>query len=535
MLRPGDILVQKYKILELIGEGGMSKVWLARDEKLNKLWAIKEISKASTSYQHLVDEDKTLKELEIMKNLNHPALPRIVDVIDEEYTLCVVMDYIEGDTLENLLETYGVQSEEIVTSWMIEVCDILTYLHSLDPPIIYKDLKPSNLMMDRTGHIRIIDFGIAKKYDGKKGKTTALGTNGYASPEHHSGYTDARSDIYSLGATTYRLVTGMDPEEPPCIIYPIRKINPALSQGLEKIIIKATMQDPSDRYQTAAEMASALDSFRKLDDEYIDSLSTRVKRYKRSIGLSIAMIVIGILLTATSVIVDRNTYENLVQSPGGTIEAKEESLKKAIDINPKKEDAYIALIEAYAEDGKFTEKESDRFYNIYNENKGSISGDVNYRIGEAYLRYYTGETDSSARAKLLTAEPFFEAVDGKSEHKRQAESYIFLAECYRSYVMSDDSLLTGAETKKDYKDMLDGCSDAMKGASNSKMRAITSEASVNLIESQRTEMYKAGVSQKDIEEVLSVAEDCDDPEVTAQAIEAKKSIDRTYHPKKEAK
>lgn len=533
MLRPGDIVDQKYKILELIGEGGMAKVWLARDEKLGKLWAIKEISKVSRKFQFLVDEDKTLKELEIMKNLNHPALPRIVDVIDEEYTLSVVMDYIEGDTLENLLETYGVQSEEVVASWMIEVCDILTYLHSLNPPIIYKDLKPANLMLDREGHIRIIDFGIAKKYSGNKGDTTALGTNGYASPEHHSGYTDARSDVYSLGATTYRLVTGMDPEEPPCIIYPIRKINPKLSQGLEKIVAKATRPDPNERYQTAAEMANALDSFRKLDDEYIDSLRRKISRFKRMLVYAAALFVVGIALTTSSFVIDRNTYDTLAQSPGGTLSAKEESLDRAISINPKKEDAYLALIEAYAEDGKFTEEESERFFKVYNAHKGSISGDTNYKIGEAYLRYYTGETDSSARAKLLTAEPFFLAVDEDSDYKKLADGYAFLAEYYRSYVMADDSLLTGAETEKDYKKMLAVCKDTMSSASNDKMRSIMAEAALNLISSQRDEMKKSSIPEKDVLDVIALAESVPDPAIKKQTKETREGVQRTYHPKKE--
>lgn len=533
MLRPGDIVDQKYKILELIGEGGMSKVWLARDEKLGSFWAVKEISKISKKYQHLVDEDKTLKELEIMKSLNHPALPRIVDVIDEEYTLCVVMDHIDGEDLDGLLERYGPQSEEVVADWMIEVCDILTYLHSLNPPIIYKDLKPANLMLDKDGHIRIIDFGIAKRAQGKGAGTTALGTYGYASPEHHAGTTDARSDIYSLGATTYRLVTGMDPEEPPYTIYPIRQINPKLSQGLEKIVAKATRPDPKERYQTAAEMANALDSFRKLDDEYIDNLRRRIARFKCLLVYAAALFVIGIALTISSFVIDRNTYDTLVQSPGGTLSAKEESLDRAISINPKKEEAYLALIEAYAEDGKFTEEESERFFKVYNAHKGSISGDTNYKIGEAYLRYYTGETDSSARAKLLTAEPFFLAVDEDSDYKKLADGYAFLAEYYRSYVMADDSLLTGAETEKDYKKMLAVCKDTMISASNDKMKSITAEAALNLISSQRDEMKESGVPEKDVLDVISLAEGISDPAIEKQAKETREGVQRTYHPKKE--
>lgn len=118
MLRPGDILANKYEILRLIGKGGMSKVWLAKDTNTNlsRLWAVKEISKTSDVYKKTVNEKKALREIEIMKNLDHPALPRIVDVIDSDTSLCVVMDYIQGVTLQGVLDEYGVQKEEAVVS-----------------------------------------------------------------------------------------------------------------------------------------------------------------------------------------------------------------------------------------------------------------------------------------------------------------------------------------------------------------------------------------------------------------------------------
>lgn len=527
MLRPGDILENKYEILTLIGQGGMSKVWLAKDLNLNKQWAVKEINKASSGYRNTVDESKTLREIEIMKTLDHPALPRIVDVIDDESILCVVMDYIQGETLQGVLDMYGPQPENAVVTWMLEVCDILTYLHSQKPPIIYRDLKPSNLMLNYDGHIRIIDFGIAREYKGK-GDTMPLGSEGYASPEHFTKSTDIRSDVYTVGSTMYTLLTGKDQTQPPYYIQPLRKVNPSLSQGLEKIIAKTTKKDPNERYQTAAELANALESYEKLDDEYIEALKGKVRAYKRRFIAAIAIMVIGIAVTAAGFITERNDYNNIVQSPGGTLEAKEANLERAISLRPKEEAAYIALIQAYSEDGKFTEEESARFFSIYNKRKSAVSKDVNYDIGEAYLSYYTGETDSSARAKLLTAEPFFSAAIG-GEQSSKAESYVYLADCYRKFVMSDDSLLTTNIDKKDLQELLTSGKRAVDNADNAKMKAIVAEAVINLIEIEKLDMRDHGIKEEKLTKVIdAISGSVGTPEITSMADEAKKGIHASY-------
>ena len=132
MIKAGDILEGKYKILEKIGTGGMSTVWLAMDTTLNKQWAIKEINKHTVEYRSTVNEDQTLSEIEIMKKLSHPALPRIVSVIDSDNSLSVIMDYIEGQSLAEIIEMYGKQNAETVVPWILDICDIVNYLHHQD-------------------------------------------------------------------------------------------------------------------------------------------------------------------------------------------------------------------------------------------------------------------------------------------------------------------------------------------------------------------------------------------------------------------
>ena len=531
MLRPGDILNNRYEILDLIGTGGMSTVWLATDRNVKRLWAVKDISKNDPKYKLTVNEQKTLSEIEIMRKLNHPALPRIVDVIDEEDDIFVIMDYIEGENLGTLLEKYGVQKEPVVVSWMLEVCDILTYLHSQNPPIIYRDIKPNNLMLDKDGHIKIIDFGIAREYKGGKADTMPLGTKGYASPEHFTKHTDERSDVFTVGATAYQLLTGKDPTEPPYTIQPIRKVDPNLSQGLEKIILKATAQNPDDRYQTAADLANAFESYTKLDDVYIASIEDKIDAYRMKLIIGAVALVLGIALLAAGFIVDRHNYQSLVSNPGGSVNDKEASLTKAISLKPKEEGAYIALIQAYAEDGSFTEAESDRFFAQYNAHASSIPPDVSYDIGEAYLRYYTGTTDSSARAKLLTAEPFFTAAL-ESENGDKARSYVYLADCYRNFVMSDDSLLTKDIKKEDLEEMLDKGVSAVKESDNDKLKNILGEVVLGLIEQERIDFAEKGVSESKVLGAVREIETEVTNEVKTLARTTEDNVKRTYENKR---
>lgn len=196
MAEIGSVIAGKYEILTEIGHGGMSVVYLAMDTHLNKQWAVKEIRKKGNGRNDEVIVNSLLAEANMMKRLDHPSLPRIVDIIDNGVTIFVVMDYIEGESLDKILAEYGAQPEELVVGWAKQLCDALSYLHSQKPPIIYRDMKPANVMLKPEGNIKIIDFGIAREYKEQNlADTTVLGTKGYAPPEQYSGQTDARSDI----------------------------------------------------------------------------------------------------------------------------------------------------------------------------------------------------------------------------------------------------------------------------------------------------------------------------------------------------
>lgn len=208
MLEIGTVIGGKYKIQSVLGRGGMSVVYLAVNEKANKPWAVKELVRKE--FQELETERK---EIALMKRLKNPHLPSIVDVIEQGERLLIVMDYVEGQTLEAMLREQGAQPVERVLDWAGQLCQVLTYLHRQSPPVIYRDMKPSNVMLKPDGTIVLIDLGAAREFRPELSTdTVALGTCGYAAPEQYEeGQSDARTDIYCLGVMLFQLLTGEGP------------------------------------------------------------------------------------------------------------------------------------------------------------------------------------------------------------------------------------------------------------------------------------------------------------------------------------
>lgn len=540
MIQRGDIIDGKYEILKLTGRGGMSKVWLAMDTHVNKQWAVKEIDKTTREFKDTVDEKQTRREIEIMRRLDHPALPRIVDVIEDEESLCIVMDYIEGETLLQILKTRGTAEQETVVSWMLDVCDAITHLHSFDPPIIYRDMKPSNVMLTRDQRIKIVDFGIAKDYREGLEDTQPLGTKGYASPEHWSKRTDVRSDVYSIGATMYHLLTGKDPSQPPYHMVPIRQINKDLSSGLEKILIKATASDPDERYQSVADLANALESYKALEQDHIDELESKESKLRKGLAAGAILSFLGVILLVVGTILAARSYQGLINTTPGTAQA-EENFIKAIELSPGKADAYEKLLAEYTGDGMLTDDELAKFTSAYNGGKERLArnekdySDVNYSIGESILTYYAGPGDSSSRARLLQAEPFFSEVT-EGDKAKLAESYVVMAEFYKNYILADSTLVVKGATKENLEEMLSACKSAIENLQTdtfpgrTKMKSIVFDFVLTMIGTEAADMHNAGISKADIEHLLSEIKN--DPEIEPELLQASeetlKAVDRAY-------
>ena len=299
MAQYGQVIDGRYRILKEIGSGGTSVVYLVADSHLNKNFAIKEIKKDDFVNSGKIAGD-LIDEANIMNRLNHPLLPRIIDVIDRGHYVYVVMDYIQGQPLDKVRQHYRTIPEQYVIHWFKQLCEVLTYLHVANPPIIFRDLKPSNIILTADGSIRLIDFGAAREFKRQQlnNDNNNWGTKNYAAPEQVMyGISDARSDIYSLGVTMHHLLTGADPGDINNSLQPIRKYNPNLSPELERIVDKCIKVRPEERYQNCRELYYDLSS--------VDTTGriNKTAAKKGVSGITIASIIISVVVFVLSALI----------------------------------------------------------------------------------------------------------------------------------------------------------------------------------------------------------------------------------------
>ena len=458
MLEIGSVIDGKYKILNVVGKGGMSVVYLAMNERANKQWAIKEVRKDGMQSFEVVKQN-LVAETDLLKKLNHPHLPSIIDVIDCDDTFLIVMDYIEGNPLSKALETSGAQNQDDVIEWAKQLCDVLGYLHSRKPPIIYRDMKPSNVMLKPDGNVMLIDFGTAREFKySSVADTTCLGTQGYAAPEQFGGHgqTDARTDIYCLGATMYHLVTGHNPATPPYEMYPIRQWNPMLSSGLEEIILKCTQRNPEDRYQSCAELLYALDHYKDLDLENKKVQSFKWKTFLASFIMTIVMLVGTIGFSAGLTVQTSSTYESYIANGDSAVsqDAAEKYYLDAINVDPANPLAYQKLLERCTSDSKLSEDEyntiKDAIYEHEDELKSKYPSEyadnVAYKLGQAlYFSYVPSsqksESENFSMAGITVSQRWLDIAQkmGSTEQiKHRAELLSSMSKAYQN--MSGKSL-----------------------------------------------------------------------------------------------
>lgn len=379
MLQIGSVLDGKYKILDEIGHGGMSVVYLAINERANKTWAVKEVRKDGGNDNEVFSQG-LIAETEMLKKLHHPHLPSIIDIIDTDESFIIVMDFIEGRSLQYLLDKGGAQDPDLVINWTKQLCDVLGYLHSRKPPIIYRDMKPANVMLKPDGQVMLIDFGTAREYKVHSQRdTTWLGTRGYAAPEQFGGcgQTDARTDIYNLGATMYHLLTGYSPADTQFVIKPLGDLRPGLTgTGIGKIVAKCCQPEPGSRYQNCAELKTDLNHVHELEEEAIKRYNRRWYSFLACVAVALAgaACMVGFHVAKTGT--ENGSYSTYISQAqnSSSLSDKIGYYKKAIDLKPGAAVAYNDMLADFFTDGEISSGEKSGIETCLNSTGGVRTG-----------------------------------------------------------------------------------------------------------------------------------------------------------------
>lgn len=499
----------RYRILTQIGKGGMSTVYLALDTSLNKQWAVKEIKQVTDPVKRDMIIKSITVEANMIKRFDHPSIPRIVDLIDDHGILYVIMDYVEGRTLADILKSEGPQPEDRVVDWGVQLCDALDYLHRRQPPVIYRDMKPSNVMVTPDGAIKLIDFGIAIEMGSDEdrgsliGDDRQLGTPGYGAPEQfaESGHVDERTDVYALGATLYNLLTGVHPRSG--AFKPIRQLVPSLSPGLESVVATATKTKPDDRFQDCAEMAYALRHYKEVDEVHRQALT---RRWHTFLGTVIASLTCLALSACSLGMVYRTRNGDfqywMDQATQTTVDAKTESdYVRAASIKSDSIEPYLGLISMYTADGSFDTKE-ERVYNAtITEHADALRKHADdwsrlcFETGKLYWYYYdapesgkSGPTatisnqESARMDRIRAASPWMHDAAGNKKFKNAdlADIYAGMAD-FNTQIVPLINEGSDAGRYKPYAKRLQQLMDASHGESNDVIRLEVSNMTLDAL------------------------------------------------------
>ncbi len=256
-----QVITGRYRLGKLLGSGGFGAVYLAEDLRLQRVVAIKICSTRSLPSDETAQAAQLFQsEALTLARLRHPGLTAVWDYFSQDDEWFLVMEYVPGQTLRDVLKQAGGRLPiGQVIDYTRQLCEVLRYLHEQPHPIVFRDLKPGNIMVTPEGELKLIDFGIARLFTpGKVTDTAQFGTPGYAPPEQYGGQTEPRSDIYSLGAVVHQMVTGHNPGASPFALPPARMVDPTLPPEIEMAIVRATALKPADRFPNVNDFCTAL-------------------------------------------------------------------------------------------------------------------------------------------------------------------------------------------------------------------------------------------------------------------------------------
>lgn len=551
MLEIGSLVDGKYKILSEIGHGGMSVVYMAINEKANKTWAVKEVRKDGRMDFNIVRQG-LMAEIDTLKRLKHPYLPSIVDVIEDDETFIIVMDYVEGRSLDKILEEHGVQQESGVVEWAKQLCDVLGYLHSRTPAIIYRDMKPANVMLKPDGAVTLIDFGTAKNYEINYGETTGIGTIGYAAPEQYIGSglgrTDARTDIYCLGMTLYHLLTGQDPCRNLISDTSIRAVNPALSRGLDSIIRKCTAHQPEDRYQSCEELMYDLENYEILEPLYKKKQKRKFSIFIGTLAASVLCVAAGLTFHFAASAKASETYNNLLYEASRSVyyDTKISLYEQCMELPDMggRKDAYLGMIQAFKEnDAVFTVNEANLLDKYIMNHKDELQAnkrdytEICFETGKLFWYYYDygdGSDNQVTRAKSAI-EWFQDVVDQAPqdyENLGMAKAYASIGMFYRDITTN----ITEASDKGNYKPLFDNLTELIPAVAenadeNEIVRLELVELTRGALQQYATKFKVDGVTEQEILSLYQQLEQVIDAiQTTTDVTDAKRSTIKSLMP-----
>lgn len=452
------MLEGKYKIESVIGQGGMSTVYLAKHQRLNQKWAIKEINREYCENYGIISR-QLIEEADILKNLNHPGLPKIIDIIEKEDVIWMVMEFIEGITLKEFLHRNKKAEEEQALIWGRQLCKVLLYLHSRKPPIIYRDLKPENIILQKNGRLILIDFGTAREYCYEKNSRDCVyfGTKGYAAPEQYGGMgqTDERTDIYCLGATLYSLLTGHNLDRPPYKIQAERYWGENISSELKKTILKCIQPQPEKRYQSCEELLYAFSQIECKNKEVYNRERIRIRQF---VFLIIIAQVCGIFSLGCKKLADWHrskavtSYIKLAEKSIDKKEA-EQYYRQSLLIMPWEKNIYESLINYFIRPNDFQIEDATVLINlimtsvggknameIFRKYEAENYAECCYRIGIGYFFDMGGITGK--RAAEVWFHDAIRSINGirkedkfDKDKQRRAELYARIGNYYNTFLV----------------------------------------------------------------------------------------------------
>lgn len=451
MAEIGTILDNIYEINRVVGRGGMGAVYMATDTRLNRQWAVKEVIKTPGDCMSEFCARGLRVEAELMKRFSHPRIPRIVSILEDDSELFVIMDFLQGQSLDIILEERGALPAAIVAQIGIQMCEALSYLHDKQN-VIYRDMKPANVMLTNPDELpedfrqfnrlapedqkeqaknlsaMLFDFGIASEY--KEGERASGLTPGYAPPEafQRGAHTDHRWDIYSLGATMYHLVTGHNPQAENRL-YPIThwndELGTRLSTGLERIILKCTSEKPEDRYRSCDELKHDLEHYTDFDDEIIRKLHRTFRLFTAPAILAVICLIGGIVGRVLYTHESSTSFDSVLAMAEreSDHDTSQSYYVEAINYAPYDIRAYEGLIALYKQDAVFDNEERAVLQRELQPNLDGIKQrsatdyvQLCYDVGSLYWFYYDyGDTADNQTTRMTNALPWFTSVQTTCE------------------------------------------------------------------------------------------------------------------------